>query len=282
MPSACVWINSSRVRKALGSNTQSMKLQLYVVFHKVLFRDAYERVSADAQNKYLRFFSVNSRLEKYFPARLQEYLIVECNLPWYNAFLQFNRFFENSALIHVNHNPELCEPFDYVGFCQYDMRLSNELFETVEKTLVNENSTTLFYHKKYLAYEHILQVFHLDGWRFIINRYNDIYGTSHTIEKIIISEIPLYNTFILPREVFKRMMCFSEMCSSVFLELLQFETKHLPYHLERLHGVFLLLQTWDGLLHEWVELPGIEHDESLKEACQAFPNAVSPDTKNSV
>jgi hypothetical protein len=259
-----------------------MKLQLYVVFHKVLFGDAYERVSADSQKKYLRFFSVNSRLVKYIPSRLQEYLIVECNLAWYNAFLQFNRFFENSALIHAAHNPELCEPFDYVGFCQYDMRLSNELFETVRNTLMNENSTTLFYHKKDLALEHILQVFHVDGWKFIINRYNTLYGTSHIIEKVLVSEIPLYNTFILPREVFKRMMSFSEMCSSVFFEFLQFETKHLPYHLERLHGVFLLLQTWDGLLHQWVELPGIEHDESLKEACQAFPNAVSPDTKNSV
>ena len=60
-------------------------------------------------------------------------------------------------------------------------------------------------------------------------------------------------------------------CKIVFphlFEMLNCETIHLPYHLERLHGIFLLCQKFEGHLPHWIQMPGIIHNETLKDSWQ--------------
>ena len=64
------------------------------------------------------------------------------------------------------------------------------------------------------------------------------------------------------------MMQFAEIATPVLFELLGHSTRHLPYHMERLHGLFLLLQTLDGHITRWATLPGIDHRSDLNDPWQ--------------
>jgi hypothetical protein len=69
------------------------------------------------------------------------------------------------------------------------------------------------------------------------------------------------------------MMFFAERAVPRIFEMLGFETRHLPYHIERSHGIFLALQTMDKHLDMWIRLPGIEHRDDLKDPWQEIENA---------
>jgi hypothetical protein len=86
---------------------------------------------------------------------------------------------------------------------------------------------------------------------------------------VIQNDIPLYNTFLIPSTIFQEMMEFTERAASLLFEMMGYSTDHLPYHLERLHGIFLLLKRLDGALPIWKEMPGISHNANLKEVCAA-------------
>ena len=111
----------------------------------------------------------------------------------------------------------------------------------------------------------IQQVIPLEYWNMIVMCYNMIHGTHHTIFTVLDQEIPLYHTFVLHKELFHRMMCFAEVAVPRLFELLRFDTRHLPFMIERLHGVFLALQRIDGLTGEWLTLPGVVHEDRLKD-----------------
>lgn len=246
-----------------------MSYRFYVVFHKLLFDSAYSTLSQDTIEKHLRFMSVNSSIRKMAPSQFTPYIVSERDLSWYNAFLQSNKWFENSALLHVARNAELVESFSHVGFFQYDMDIHSELFSWLDTQIASadEPSKILFFHKTENSFRHLHQVICLEGWQQIVEFYNKKYKTTHTIQEIIIEDIPLYNTFLIPRGVFKEMMEFTETSASYLFEMMNFSTEHLPYHLERLHGVFLLLRRLDGVLPIWMEMPGIAHNANLKEIC---------------
>ena len=69
------------------------------------------------------------------------------------------------------------------------------------------------------------------------------------------------------------MMGFAEMVIPHLFGMLGFDTRHMPYHLERLHGIFLTLQTMDGHIDTWIRLPGLEHRDTLKDPWQEIEKA---------
>jgi hypothetical protein len=248
-----------------------MSYRFYVVFHKILFDSAYKTLSEDTIKEHMRFMAVNSSIKKAAPTELMPYIFQERDLQWYNAFLQANKWFENSALLHVAKNKELCQPFSHVGFFQYDMDVDASLFTWLDSEIASaeDPSKILFYHKTENSLRHLHQVIMMTGWQNIIGLYNITYGTNHNPVTVMENEIPLYNTFLIPSRIFQDMMNFTERASSYIFEMMGYSTDALPYHLERLHGVFLLLKRLDGVLPIWKEMPGIGHNASLKEACAA-------------
>jgi hypothetical protein len=46
-------------------------------------------------------------------------------------------------------------------------------------------------------------------------------------------------------------------------EMIHFNTKHMPFMLERLHAVFLALDALEGT--KWIPLPGVIHQDRLKD-----------------
>ena len=249
-----------------------MDFRFYVIFHKFLTTEAYEKLNPFYIQKYCRFIAVNGQIQKEpLPESLVHYTIEERQLPWYNPFMQFNRFCESSVFFHTWKNEKLLlGPLKFVGFLQYDMVLEDSLFQTIEHVLetVEESEKTLFVHYAENSARHLLQCIGREGWKVIIDLYNHIYQTNHTIDNVLQYDIPLYHCYLIPRDIFMKMMEFAERAFPLIFEMLGFDTQHLPYHFERCHGIFLLLYTLDKKIVRWVKLPGIEHREGIKDPWQ--------------
>jgi hypothetical protein len=243
-----------------------MEFMLYVVFHKFLVPECYETLSGE-HFRHLRFLAVNGKIEKKIPEALAPYVLEERRLGWYDPFLQHNRFCESSAFVHVWKNPELMR--DYVGFLHYDMLLDKGAIEFLEEQIRaahGRSERVLFTHVTLTAWRELNQVISIAGWQKILDIYAAVFGTRHNIMDILNEKIPLYHTFVVDRETFAAMMTFAEKAIPVLFELIGYDTTHLPFMLERLHGVFLLLRRIDGAVHRWIPLPGITHLDRLKDS----------------
>jgi hypothetical protein len=257
---------------------------LYVIFHKFLVSECYETLSGENLEAHVRFLAVNAGIKKEVPTPLEPLVIQERQLPWYNPFLQFNRFCETSAFYHAWKNPELfLKNNTYIGFLHYDMLLKREAIEFLEKEIPaaeERGEQVLFTHVCFPARNHIYQVLPLEAWNPIIMIYNGMFGKSHTIYDVVDKEIPLYHTYVMHKDLFQRMMFFADHAIGRLFELLGLNTKHLPYFIERLHGIFLALCREDGISPTWMTVPGIIHQERLKDDWQNS-GAVTGATTNS-
>jgi hypothetical protein len=266
------------------------RFRIYCIYHKFLTEEAYKDLSANYIEKYIRFVGVNAQIQKKVPERLKPYSFEERILANYDPFLQFNRFCESSVFYHIYRNQQLLlEPFEYVGCVQYDMVLSNSLIECLETNLEKNKyqSNMLFYHFVDKAAKHLLNShgYIIDDkdknqkiwksetmvqphWEQIVALYNMVFKTNHILHTIIDLDFPLYHTFFLHKQMFQKMMYFASFAIPRIFEMLDFNTRHLPYHIERCHGLFLLFQKLEGHLPIWIQLPGIEHRNDLKDPWQ--------------
>jgi hypothetical protein len=144
---------------------------------------------------------------------------------------------------------------DIVDILQKEILAAEEVGEKV-----------LFVQSALIARPHLGQTFPLMGWQKIINLYNAIYGTRFHLLQVLYEKIPLYHSFVLHRDTFKELMFFAEFAIPKLFELLNYETKHLPYDIERLHGIFLKLHTLNGRIQRWIPLSGsVIHTDRLKD-----------------
>jgi hypothetical protein len=264
--------------------------RIYCIYHKFLTEEAYKDLSECYIRDYVRFIGVNAQIKKTIPSSLKEYCFEERFLANYDPFLQFNRFCESSVFYHMYKNQELLlDPFEYVGCVQYDMVLQNSMFETITNELEKHNNqpNILFYHYIDNTAKHLFNPYSVEvmdpvtherkivvesmmyaEWTQIIQLYNTIFKTRHTLQDILESQFPLYHTFVLHKTMFQKMMFFATFAIPRIFEMLHFNTRHLPYHIERCHGLFLLFQKLEGHLPTWILLPGIDHRSDLKDPWQ--------------
>lgn len=250
--------------------------RFYIIFHKYLTKVAYEKVFSQYLEKYCRFIGVNGAIQKHVDPCFYPLFFQETHLPNYDPFLQHNKFCESSVFIHTMKNAQLLlEPYGFVGFLQYDMVLDNILFQTIEYALANiaNPEKKLFFHYSENCARHLLQGIDRPGWSLIIELYNKMFSTQHTLDGVLIYDIPLYHTYLVPKEIFKKMMMFADKSIPRIFEMLGLNTQHLPYHIERSHGIFLVLQTLDKHIDGWIKLPGIEHRNDLRDPWQEIENA---------
>ena len=244
-----------------------MSFKIYVIFHKFLVPECYETLSGEDIARYVRFFAVNVKIPKEIPADLAPHVIRERDLPLYDPFLQHNRFCESSAFFHVYRNPEIFfKDTPYIGFIHYDMLLKKEALEFLEKEIAAATEPILFTQMTLTARPHLTQIIPLTSWESLVKLYNVIFGKSRSIHDILDKELPLYHSFVIHRETFRRMMFYAERAIPYLFEMLRCETKHLPYMIERLHGVFLALDHLEGT--RWIPLPGVIHQDRLKDGWQ--------------
>jgi len=240
-----------------------MSFRINVIFHKFLVSEAYETLSAEDIATYVRFVGVNAKIPKTVPTALVPYVLHERELPLYDPFMQHNKFCESSVFFHAYRNPEKFCDRPYLGFIQYDMLLKKEALAFLEREIADASGEILFTQSTLPARMHLEQVISLDSWNILVQFYNAIFQKNHTIESVLDKEIPLYHSFVIHRDTFRRMMFYAERVVPCLFEMVGFSTEFLPFMLERLHGVFLALQRIDGL--NWQPIPGIIHVDRLKD-----------------
>jgi hypothetical protein len=250
------------------------KFRLFVIYHKFLLEQCYETLKREELERHVRFLGVNAAVEKTVPPALADLTIQERQLAWYNPFLQHNRLCETSAFYHVwkNMAPLVPDSCPYIGFFHYDMLLQAEALEQLRGGIAAAEARgeeVLFPQACLVARSHIDQLFPLRAWDVLVNIYNQMFGTQHSIFDVVDKEIPLYHSFVIHRNTFHRMMVFADLALGRLFELLNFETRHLPYQVERMHGIFLALQLLDGFVKEWIPLEGVIHKTELKDTWQS-------------
>jgi hypothetical protein len=245
-----------------------MNFKIYVIFHKTLFKDFYEGIPEEVLRKQITFFGVNEEIPKSYDPWFQPSVIHEYQLQVYNPLLQKNKFYESSVYHHLAHN-NIIEPYDYVGCLHYDMKITNNTLNHIQETIdSHQNKNCLFYLAFGECDRNILCSFEADMgipiWRGIIDHYNIFYKTTFVIEDIFYDNIPMFHSFIMPKALLHNLIPFIDHISreihGIFIE---YHT--LPYHLERLWGISLLLKKKEGLIPNWFQLTDIHHDESRKD-----------------
>ena len=239
-----------------------MTFRINVIFHKFLVPEAYETLSGEDIAKYVRFVGVNAKIPKTVPAALEPHVIHERELPLYDPFMQHNRFCESSVFFHAYKNPQTFLDRTYLGFIHYDMLLKKEALEFLERE-IDASGETLFTQSCLIARTHLEQVISIDSWNILVQFYNAMFQKNHTIQEVLDEEIPLYHSFVIHRDTFRRMMFYAERVVPYLFEIIGFSTEYLPFMLERLYGVFLALQKKNGL--KWKPIPGIIHVDRLKD-----------------
>jgi hypothetical protein len=210
--------------------------------------------------------AVNGKIKKTADNWFKGSVLSESELQNYNPFLQLNNFCE--ASVH------------------YDMKIKKSTLDFIQTTIdsATNPSELLFYYQTEVADSHlgskisnihtptINECIGYSGWFRILQMYNTTYSTSHKIESVGWGKIPLFHTFILHKSIFVKIMPFIMAIVPHILEMLHFETHHLPYHIERLFGVVLLLKQLEGELPTWHKLPDILHEEDIKDNWQESMN----------
>jgi hypothetical protein len=250
-------VNSLRLQEYLVQ----MTFTLYIIFHKFLVPEAYETLSP-ADLSHLRFFAVNAKIPKKIPEHLKANVIEERKLPWYNPFLQHNRFCESSAFFHLWKNPHLITT-EYIGFFHYDMLITEATIRFLE-TEIRGPDPILFTNVCLPAAPQLCQIIHIDAWGGFVSAYNTMFDTRHTIADVMKEDLPLYHSFVVHRETFNKMMTYAEKVIPYLFEAIGFDTTHLPFMIERLHGIFLTLQRLEGRVKQ-MSLPGVTHVDALKD-----------------
>jgi hypothetical protein len=243
--------------------------RIYVIYHKFLTLEAYTELDRKYIKDHIQFVGVNGNIQKTIPSELAPYSFQERELPNFDPFMQANRFCESSVFFHVVRNEErLLKPYDFVGFLHYDMVINNKFFECIDSSIENSEKI-LFYHEKQWSVPHLNQVIGFQGWSLIISMYNTLFKTEHTLDEVLNGDLPLFHSYMMHKTIFARMMFFAHHSVPRIFEMLGYDTRHLPYHIERSHGIFLLLQKLDGHLTNWIELPGLDHKPELKDPWQS-------------
>lgn len=243
-----------------------MTYRFYVIFHKEIYETCYKDLDPTYLSS-LTFMGVNAKIPKQIPDSLAKAVVFERDLPMYNPLWQYAKMCENSVLLHVFKHPEYMN-YDYIGFFQYDMILNNRVFSTIDSILQTGNTSTVFYFHKENSCRHLDQVIGLQGWQNIVDVYNSMFQTNHSLLSVLVEDIVLFHTFLLPKQIFVKLMTFFERAFPRMFELLGCEVQHLVFHLERMHGLFLLLQQMEGHV-SFVQMPDIVHSDSLKDSERA-------------
>jgi hypothetical protein len=228
-----------------------MTLRVYIVCHKTSYPHL-----ADAADDRLRWYVVNEAIQDKTIAAPPESVVREWDLPRYEPELQAQGCREASAFFHALANPGLRDA-QYVGFAQYDMRIPSsalDAFEAAARDSVIAKVGIGFP----VAWDDMLEGATLPPlfWDELLMCFGAPAGWKP-------SHVPLFSTFVLPAEALVDMMTHVNAIAPDIHAALGFDTTHLAGTLGRVFGVWIAAAVGGGRL-EPVDLPGLEHDHSLR------------------
>jgi hypothetical protein len=237
-----------------------MNLQIFVCFHKKIHHEIY-KIHELNKMQYITYYGVKEK----DPSELKN-VIYEYELPEYNSTLQKNKYNEGSCIYHVYTN-KLYNNYDYIGFCQYDMKFNNYIFKNIHRQISN-NSNTIFYFDffKWAFYggqRTIVEDFH--NIPAGLESYNNFFNTNYNTKHLISNKMIICNTFIIPKKMYEKMMSwliqyFNNDVNSNYTTKngMSFNPGHI---IEALTSMFLSLEICEGATYRKLN---INHNNELK------------------
>ena len=237
----------------------SPSLQIFVCFHKQIYADIYK--INNAEQKYITYYGVKERDTTNVKNIKYEYELTQ-----YNPTLQTNKYNEGSCIYHVYIN-NLYDNFDYVGFCQYDMIFSKNIFINIQQNISN-NPNTIFYLDFFKWAFYGGQTTIIKDYRNITSgliSYNKFFNKNYTTYDLISNKMIICNTYLISKKMYKKMMSWliqyfiddvdNAMCDDC-------GNKFDPGHMiEALTGMFLSLEISEGATYMKLD---VDHDHNYK------------------
>ena len=244
---------------------QDVRLQINIIFHKNI-HNCYN-FSDEYLNKYFRFIAVNDKIDKEIPERFKDLVFYENQFQIYHPEFQHDGLKENSVLMHFVINQYMLEDIDLIGFFQYDM-IFTELFTVHIPIILNNHKNfpeTIYVMQDVVSKEYLLSRLNSTEWDQLCQIYNKLFNTNHSWTECYYAEIPVWNSFILPKKVLNLMIYYME---NVINLLFQFhkekgEIQSICQTMEVVNGFFLFYYCEDYKIR-WYMINGIRHEESLR------------------
>jgi hypothetical protein len=241
-----------------------VRLKINVIFHKYINPNSYN-FSDELLNKYFRFIAVNDSIEKIIPERFKDLVFYENQFQIYHPEFQKDGLKENSVLMHFVINQYKLEEIDLIGFFQYDMIISELFVEHIHIILNNykRSPEIIYVLQDVISKEYLLSRLDSDEWNQLCQIYNNLFNTNHTWTECYYGEIPIWNSFILPKQVCNLMIYYME---NVINLLFAFHAKKgemqtLCQTMEVVNGFFLFYYCNDHKIR-WYMINGIKHDKN--------------------
>lgn len=241
------------------------EISFYIVFHKRLFYSNTASFTREQIERYFVWMGVNEKIPKQIPDTMKDYpILYEYNLPWYRCMYQEQNYYQNSVFIHLWRNPEIL-PKKYIGFGQYDMRISAEKFLPIVKGLETDNGKTLIGVYNF-PQETCFDILNADLWETIfLTCYNRFYNQNHDLKSLKSIPFFLYHTFIIPTNFFLKMMPFVDLFIPRLMKLLLFNTRHLAGTLERVFAFCIACSIKENQFDNVLILNDVDHIEGQHE-----------------
>jgi hypothetical protein len=171
-------------------------LQIFVVFHKKIFDNCYSDVPQEILDKYFTFIAVNEKIPKEYD-REKYNVINEWELPIYDPSFQERGYNENSALYHVYVN-QLYKPYQYIGFCQYDMVFSKDTIDDIVDN-IQEDICFSICDRTFIE---CIQAIERNTTGLLLNYFQQYFNKKFSGAKTY----PLNNTFVISTKFFSGIM----------------------------------------------------------------------------
>ena len=229
-------------------------LSFFIIYHDNLFQENTSGIPQDI----FTWVAVNEKIPKVFPEWVKNSLLKEYEMKIHNPLQQMTNFYQNSVFFHLYWNKELINS-KYIGFGQYDMSFKPEEFMQIYESLVHDTADKIIPVFMY-PFAALGRKEDYGVWEEIfLKPYNSYYGTSHTFNTIEHLPLCLLHTFIMPTWFFLHMMPFVESVVPRILKVLNWDTRHLAGHLERIFALCISCGIVEGKFRSLVPLKGVSH-----------------------
>ena len=232
-------------------------LSFFIIYHDNLFQEN----TSGIPEGICTWVAVNEKIPKVFPEWVKNSLLKEYEMKIHNPLQQMTNFYQNSVFFHLYWNKELINS-KYIGFGQYDMSFKAEEFMKVYETLIDDTADKIIPVFMY-PFAALGRKEDYGVWEEIfLKPYNSYYGTSHKLNTIEHLPLCLLHTFIMPTWFFLHMMPFVESVLPKLLKVLNWETRHLAGHLERIFALCISCGIVEGKFRSLVPLKGVSHNDA--------------------
>ena len=234
-----------------------MSFQLAIVGHKKFYAKTVEGISEDDLKKYVKFVCVNEDLPKDIPAEYpKECIMNEWDIPEYESFYQKNNFYQNSVFFNLMNVIDTLN-LEHIGFAQYDMVFTPEIFDQIKERCKDPKAVVGFYP---YPIEPLFEILKPGVWQFIIQKYSNFFDIPvEDVDKLDTMKLALFHTFVIPVHNYKRMMCFTKDILKNVTTFLGNDTRHMAGTLERVFALFLNLEIITGNMNEFEWIDGLIH-----------------------